>query len=413
MGNAFLTGKSSGNSSNGISQTDADNRYLRLTGGTLSDTLQIIKTDVPSSSSTNYDPLLFLQTNQFPNNGASLWSITKTGNILFLPNNKLTMAPSFHYDINNKLIKLRNYSSTDYDSLISNIDINYGINDPTIQFKSTTTGNEFKVSSDGWKLTRPMSATSSSDVSLFIDGRPYLRFLADSTNEQGMFTLINYEEIIQQGASGFYTQIQSDGITLRDNDNYLIENPTTIRFRQSVSGRYIDDGGTIKGLKDPTDDKDAANKAYVDNAVSNLSLTELNTVVSPRMGGDAISIVDLDNEVIDISNSDNPVIYFQYQNSALSEYLNNSIEHILSNYEIYLDLDSAPIEKYPLYKLPEPIYSTQDSSSTAIYYSSGAITLETEGNSCATFVVFAGKITKTSEGSPYNRLIFINLNLEL
>lgn len=209
--------------------------------------------------------------------------------------------------------------------------------------------------------------------------------------------------------------IANSDYTLNITPNSLQFSTTGVEFNASGILNLSTVGqnrGVIKGLAAPTQDDYAANKAYVDNAMSNLPLTELNTVVSPRMGGDAISIVDLNDEVIDISNSNNPVIYFQYQNSALSELLNNSIEHIAEAYDIYLDLDSAPIEKYPLYKLPEPIYSTQDSSSTAIYYSSGTITLEIEGNSCATFVVFAGKVVKISEGIlPYDCLIFINLNL--
>lgn len=227
--------------------------------------------------------------------------------------------------------------------------------------------------------------------------------------------------ISQTSADDRYLKLS--GGTITDNTYTLNINPDSLQF--STTGVEFNasgilnlstvgqNNGVIKGLTNPTQDDYAANKAYVDNAVSNLPLTELNTVVSPRMGEDAISIVDLNDEVIDISNSDNPVIYFQYQNSALSELLNNSIEHIVEVCDIYLDLDNAPIEKYPLYKLPEPIYSAQDSSSTAIYYSSGTITLEIEGNSCATFVVFAGKTIKASEGIPYDRLIFINLNLGL
>lgn len=167
--------------------------------------------------------------------------------------------------------------------------------------------------------------------------------------------------------------------------------------------------GIIKGLANPTQDDYAANKAYVDS----LSFSLLDTVVDSLTGisgSTFISIIDLDSDNIDFANSNSPIIYFQYQNQGLKEILNQNLERILSNYGIYLDIPDPITERYPLYKLPEPLSSIQEAGSTIIYYSSGIIYLESNEQALIPFIVLAGEIMKLDETSLSNRLVFINLS---
>lgn len=277
-----------------ISQTSADNRYLRLTGGTLSGLLNINKTDAVDGSSS---ALLSLRSNKFPN--------------------------STRYTVDDKgLIKL----------------ISPATGDSYLYFNPNT--NHLYMRKD---------ADSSSGISMdYNTSTPYIEFLGTA-------------------------------------------------------------GGRITNLATPTNDTDAANKAYVDS----LSFSSLTTVVnSTNINSSAfISIVDLDSDDINFIDSDSPIIYFQYQNQGLKETLNQNIESLIANYEIYLDIPDPTTERYPLYKLPEPLSSMQAADSTMIYYSSDVIYLELEGQTIAPFIVLAGNIMKISEGSSSNRLIFINLNV--
>lgn len=223
--------------------------------------------------------------------------------------------------------------------------------------------------------------------------------------------------ISQTSADNRYLKLT--GGTIADNNDTLNIAPYALAF--SSTGVELNSSGTlnlsivgqnegvVSGLANPTQDDHAANKAYVDS----LSLSVLDTVVnSENISSDNfISIIDLDSNDIDTVNSDNPIIYFQYQNQGLKNVLNSNVENILTNYEISLDIPDPTTERYPLYKLPEPLPSAQAAASTEIYYSSGVIELELVGQVMASFIVLAGQITKSSEGSSSNRLIFINLSV--
>lgn len=224
--------------------------------------------------------------------------------------------------------------------------------------------------------------------------------------------------ISQTSADDRYLKLT--GGTIADNNDALNIAPYALEF--SSTGVELSSSGTlnlsavgqkegvVSGLANPTQDDHAANKAYVDS----LSFSLLTTVVnSANINSSAfISIVDLDSDNIDFVDSNSSIIYFQYQNQGLKETLNQNVESILANYEIYLDIPAPTTERYPLYKLPEPLPSLQEgNSTTTIYYSSGVIELELEEQTVTTFIVLAGKIMKSSEGAPSNRLIFINLSV--
>lgn len=167
--------------------------------------------------------------------------------------------------------------------------------------------------------------------------------------------------------------------------------------------------GVVSGLAMPTTNTQAANKAYVDSLSFSLLTTEVN---SENISSDNfISIIDLNSDDIDFVDSDSQIIYFQYQNQGLKNVLNSNAESILASYDIFLDIPTPTTERYPLYKLPEPLTSVQEAASTEIYYSSGVIELELVEQAIASFIVLAGRITKSTEGASYNRLIFINLSV--
>lgn len=223
--------------------------------------------------------------------------------------------------------------------------------------------------------------------------------------------------ISQTSADDRYLKLS--GGTIANNTHTLNINPDSLQF--STTGVEFNaygilnlstvgqNEGVIKGLAEPTQDDYAANKAYVDS----LSFSVFSTVVnSENISSDNfISIIDLNRDDIDIVNSDSQIIYFQYQNQGLKNVLNLNAENILANYEIFLNIPDPTTERYPLYKLPEPLFSAQVEDSTGIYYSSGIIELELVEQTASAFIVLAGQIMKSSEASPYNRLLFINLNM--
>lgn len=240
-----------------------------------------------------------------------------------------------------------------------------------------------------------------------------------SLNNDITLTASDVGAISQTSADDRYLKLS--GGTIANNTYTLNINPDSLQF--STTGVEFNaygilnlstvgqNNGVIKGLDAPTRDDYAANKAYVDSFFSAFS-----TVVnSENISSDNfISIIDLDSDDIDFVNSDSPIIYFQYQNQGLKNVLNSNVDNILTNYEISLNIPDPTIERYPLYRLPEPpLSSAQEAASTEIYYSSGIIYLELVGQVIEPFIVLAGQITKSTEGSAYNRLIFINLNVSL
>lgn len=111
-----------------LTQSEADNKYLKLTGGTLSGLLTLNKTDATDSPSS---ALLSIRSNKFPN--STRYTINDKGIIrLFDPveNNSY-----LYFDPNTNHLYMRK----DADSS-SGIDMNYNTTTPTIEFLGTTGG---------------------------------------------------------------------------------------------------------------------------------------------------------------------------------------------------------------------------------------------------------------------------------
>lgn len=222
--------------------------------------------------------------------------------------------------------------------------------------------------------------------------------------------------ISQTDADNRYLRLT--GGTIADDNDALNIAPYALKFGTSVklnsSGTLNlsavgQNNGVIEGLAAPTQDNHAVNKAYVDS----LTFSVLDTVVdsfTDVSGSNFVSVIDLDIDNINFADSNSPIIYFQYQNQGLKETLNSNIENILANSGIYLDIPTPTTERYPLYKLPEPLPSLQEgNSTTTIYYSSGVIYLETNEQILIPFIVLAGEIMKNGD-APSSRLVFISLN---
>lgn len=111
-----------------LTQSEADNKYLKLTGGTLSGLLTLNKTDATDSSSS---ALLSIKSNKFPN--STRYTVNDKGLVrLFNPVENISYLS---FDPN------RNYLSMRKDAYgSSGIDIYYNTSTPTIEFLGNTGG---------------------------------------------------------------------------------------------------------------------------------------------------------------------------------------------------------------------------------------------------------------------------------
>lgn len=111
-----------------LTQSEADNKYLKLTGGTLSGLLTLNKTDATDSSSS---ALLSIRSNKFPN--STRYTVNDKGLVrLFNPVENISYLS---FDPN------RNYLSMRKDAYgSSGIDIYYNTSTPTIEFLGNTGG---------------------------------------------------------------------------------------------------------------------------------------------------------------------------------------------------------------------------------------------------------------------------------
>lgn len=111
-----------------LTQSEADNKYLKLTGGTLSGSLAIKKTDAVDNTTSS---LLTIKSNKFPN--STIYSIDDKGTIkLFNPAESISY---FSFNPN------RNYLSMKKDDdSSSGISMAYYTSTPTIEFLGTTGG---------------------------------------------------------------------------------------------------------------------------------------------------------------------------------------------------------------------------------------------------------------------------------
>lgn len=333
-----------------LTQTDADNRYLKLTGGTLSGSLTINKTDAVDGSSS---ALLSLRSNKFPN--STRYIVDDKGLIRLM--NPVTGDSYLYYNPTTKKFKLSDYD--DNSKALRSISMDYSTDQPTIKIDNTT--------------SNAIYATLSPTELTINDVSHSTHYAKDNMT---FYTLVGLN------ANGILNLAQDE------------ESNT----------------GIVKGLANPTQDDHAANKAYVDSRTSQTEV--LTTIVnSTDINEDnLISVVDIAGDEVDIVTSDATTIYFQYEDNALYDFLTEKTEYIAATYEFLLDISSSTIERYPLYKLPEPIRCTAETENI-IYYTSGIISLKTTTIQYRHFIVFGANIMKSDEANGVNRLIFINLDV--
>lgn len=111
-----------------LTQSEADNKYLKLTGGTLSGLLTLNKTDATDSSSNG---LLSIRSNKFPN--STRYTVDDKGIIRLV--NPIEGNPYLYFNPNTN----RLYMRKDADNS-SGIDMDYNTTTPTIEFLGTTGG---------------------------------------------------------------------------------------------------------------------------------------------------------------------------------------------------------------------------------------------------------------------------------
>lgn len=111
-----------------LTQSEADNKYLKLTGGTLSGLLTINKTNAVDSSTST---LFTLKSNKFPN--STRYSIDDKGIIKLV--NPVESNPYLYFNPSTNHLYMRK----DADSS-SGIDMDYNTTTPTIEFLGSTGG---------------------------------------------------------------------------------------------------------------------------------------------------------------------------------------------------------------------------------------------------------------------------------
>lgn len=111
-----------------LTQSEADNKYLKLTGGTLSGLLAINKTNAVDGSTST---LFTLKSNKFPN--STRYSIDDKGIIKLV--NSVESNPYLYFNPSTNHLYMRK----DADSS-SGIDMDYNTTTPTIEFLGSTGG---------------------------------------------------------------------------------------------------------------------------------------------------------------------------------------------------------------------------------------------------------------------------------
>lgn len=111
-----------------LTQSEADNKYLKLTGGTLSGLLTLNKTDATDSSSNG---LLSIRSNKFPN--STRYTVDDKGIIRLV--NPIEGNPYLYFNPNTNRLYMKKDANNS-----SGIDMDYNTTTPTIEFLGTTGG---------------------------------------------------------------------------------------------------------------------------------------------------------------------------------------------------------------------------------------------------------------------------------
>lgn len=247
-----------------LTQSEADNKYLKLTGGTLSGQLAINKTDA-ADSPTSF--LATLTSNKFPN--STRYSIDDKGIIKLI--NPIENNPYLLFNPTLKMFRLANYDNNG--SITGSITLDYSRDAES----TISCGNSKK--------------------SAFLSGTELI--FAGEANKQTHYS--------KDKLSFSYT-----GVELNDNGTLNL----------SAVGQ---NNGIVKGLANPTQDDYAANKSYVDTKASKYNYTHTIPVSAWQKQTDGS--YKCTRTISGIAETDTPYINLEYQTTTTADQTNEKTEY--------------------------------------------------------------------------------------
>lgn len=247
-----------------LTQSEADNKYLKLTGGTLSGQLAINRTDAVDGS-TRF--LATLKSNKFPN--STRYSIDDRGIIKLI--NPVENNPYLRFDPN-----LREFRLVDYDD------------------NGNATGHVILDYSRGAEST------------------------VSCGNREKSASLTGTELMITERGNK-QTHYSKDKLSFTDTGVELNDNGT---LNLSAVGQNV---GVVKGLANPTQDDYAANKAYVDTKATKYNYTHTIPVSAWQKQTDGS--YKCTRTISGIAETDTPYINLEYQTTTTADQTNEKTEY--------------------------------------------------------------------------------------
>lgn len=247
-----------------LTQSEADNKYLKLTGGTLSGQLAINRTDAVDGL-THF--LATLKSNKFPN--STRYSIDDRGIIKLI--NPVGINPYLRFDPN-----LREFRLVDYDD------------------NGNATGHVILDYSRGAEST------------------------VSCGNREKSASLTGTELMITERGNK-QTHYSKDKLSFTDTGVELNDNGT---LNLSAVGQNV---GVVKGLANPTQDDYAANKAYVDTKATKYNYTHTIPVSAWQKQTDGS--YKCTRTISGIAETDTPYINLEYQTTTTADQTNEKTEY--------------------------------------------------------------------------------------
>lgn len=248
-----------------LTQSEADNKYLKLTGGTLSGLLTINKTNAVDGSTST---LFTLKSNKFPN--STRYSIDDKGMIKLV--NPIEGNPYLYFNPTLKLFRLANYDSNG--DLTGGISLDYGVGP-----------NSTITCGDTSKKAATLNATK----------------LALSDADLGETTYYSKDEL------HFPTGVELN--------TYGTLNLSTVG----------QNNGIVKGLANPTQNDYAANKSYVDTKATKYSYTH--TIPASAWQKQTDGSYKCTRTISGIAETDTPYINLEYQTTTTADQTNEKTEY--------------------------------------------------------------------------------------